>query len=153
MVNPSMEGAPRKASKKRKILVIVIVLIIIIIAVGCVLYRPKAGQAGYQAVFISNGQVYFGKITRISRQYAELTDIYYLQLTKPLQAQEPPAAGEQPAEAQPKLTLIKLGNELHGPVDAMKINRDHILFIENLKADGKVAQAIAEYQKTQAEKK
>jgi hypothetical protein len=36
---------------------------------------------------------------------------------------------------------------LHGPEDEMRINRDQILFTEDIKADGRVAQAIAEYKK------
>ena len=43
---------------------------------------------------------------------------------------------------QPEFTLIKLGGELHGPKDQMTINRNQILFIEELKADSKVVTAI-----------
>jgi len=48
------------------------------------------------------------------------------------------------------ITLRKLGNEIHGPVDQMIINSDQILFWENLKDDGQVAQAIERYQEEQA---
>jgi len=41
--------------------------------------------------------------------------------------------------------LLKLGNEVHGPEDQMEINREHVVFIEKLKTDGKVAKAIAAY--------
>ena len=142
----------RKTGGKKKLLMLLVLLIIVAVAVVCVVYfwPKKPAQAGYQAVFVSNGQVYFGKITKETRQYAELSEIYYLQLQKPLQTQEPPVEGA--AAAQSKLTLIKLGNELHGPVDTMKINRDHILFIEDLKSDGKVVQAIEEYKKSQVGK-
>lgn len=49
-----------------------------------------------------------------------------------------PAQKDQKQE----LALIKLGDELHGPEDEIKINRDNILYIETLKEDGKVVQAI-----------
>ena len=42
--------------------------------------------------------------------------------------------------------LLKLGNELHGPEDWMRINQDHVLFIEKLKQDSKVSQAIRDYE-------
>ena len=96
--------------------------------------ESKSGE--WQAVFLSNGQVYFGKLSGTSGQWATLKEIYYLQVQKQLQ---PKPEGET---EQPKVTLVKLGNELHAPVDEMKISRDQILFWENLKGDGKVVQAI-----------
>ncbi|MBU1110917.1 hypothetical protein KKB83_04855 [Patescibacteria group bacterium] len=115
-------------------------------------YRPKAST--YQAVFLSNGQVYFGKLSRPGSEYPTLTDIHYLVIQKPLQQ----AAGEAPAEGEvvpegssdetetekPQYTLVKLGKELHGPKDEMRINQRHILFYENLKDDSKVVTAIKE---------
>jgi hypothetical protein len=41
--------------------------------------------------------------------------------------------------------LIKLGKEVHGPEDAMIINRDQVQFYENLKSDGEVAKLIDQY--------
>ena len=93
----------------------------------------------YQAVFLSNGQVYFGKASNRTGQFLTLRDIYYLQVNRDLQS--PKEEGEIRA-SQSDLTLIKLGNELHGPHDEMLINRDHILFIEDLKDESKVVQAI-----------
>ena len=100
----------------------------------------------YSAVFLSNGQVYFGVVSyqdddRLG-DYIILKDIYYLQVSNPLQ-QVPPDGTQQ----QPQLTLVKLGNELHAPEDYMQINSRHILFIEKLKENGKVVQAIQQYKK------
>lgn len=104
-----------------------------------------AKASGYQAVFLSNGQVYFGKIENPSSDYVTLKDIYYLQVTQPpLQGSQQQGQQSQ-TQAQPQLSLVKLGNELHGPVDEMKINRDQILFYEDMKEDAKVMQAINEY--------
>ena len=41
----------------------------------------------------------------------------------------------------------KLGQEIHGPEDEMIISKDHVLFYENLKSDGKVSQSIEQYKK------
>jgi len=95
-------------------------------------------DAEWQAVFLTNGQVYFGKFSQGMGQYGTLKNIYYLQVQKAVQ----PA--DQATQDQ-KVTLVKLGNELHAPMDEMKINRDQILFYENLKKDGKVVQAIDSY--------
>lgn len=96
----------------------------------------------YQAIFLSNGQVYFGKLDTLNSQYAKMTDIFYLQVNQSVQP-------KQNSSSQPQnVSLVKLGNELHGPEDAMIINRQQILFWENLKPTGKVSQAIKRYQQT-----
>lgn len=99
-------------------------------------------EDNYQAVFLENGDVYFGKVTNPDQKFLTLTNIYYLELDRPLQKQ----TITKLEAMQPKLKLIKLGNELHGPIDQMSINTDKILFIENLKFDSKVVEAITDYE-------
>jgi len=97
----------------------------------------------YQAVFLSNGQVYFGKVTDANQQTLVLEDIYYLRTAGSLQT-----SVEQPAattEAD-NFSLVKLGNEIHGPEDKMSINLSQVLFVEDLKADSKVVEAIRAYE-------
>jgi hypothetical protein len=91
----------------------------------------------YQAVFLENGQVYFGHLSNINGSYANLTDIYYLQVQ-----QDGIQEGENNAAADPQISLAKLGNELHGPEDVMYISRDKILFWENMQNDSDVVEAI-----------
>jgi hypothetical protein len=95
----------------------------------------------YQAIFLNSqdGQVYFGKMSVYNRDLYQLTDIYYVRVENPIQ----PEGANQPA--QPNISLAKLGNELHGPQDAMFIRRDQVLYWENLKDDGQVVTAITEY--------
>ena len=97
----------------------------------------------YQAVFLTNGQVYFGKLTDNGGDYLKLTDIYYLQSQDQKNVQ---SAGTD-TNNQSNLTLIKLGKELHAPEDMMEISRQQVLFWENIQKNGKVYQAIQEYQK------
>lgn len=117
--------------------------------------RPKASLKGYQAVFLANGQVYFGHLKDLNGSYPQLTDIFYLVRQRPLQeaAGGEAAGGEVVPGGQeairPEYTLIKLGNELHGPKDMMRINRKHILFVENLKEDSMVVQKIKEFKEQQ----
>ncbi len=137
---------------------LVLAIVVLAIIVLGVLFRDKlfggsnsvAGvtgkTSGYQSVFLTNGQVYFGRMSNSDGQYLTLKDIYYLQVTTQpaLQGSQQSAADQQAAQ---QLSLVKLGNELHGPVDSMQINRDQVLFFEDMKEDGKVMQAIREYQK------
>jgi hypothetical protein len=90
----------------------------------------------YQAVFLDNGQVYFGHLTS-GEEFFRLTDVFYLQY------RQNPQTGDPAADAD--VSIIKLGNEVHGPQDWMDINEEHILFIEELKAESRVASAIADY--------
>jgi len=106
------------------------------------LTRARAGNE-YQAVFLDNGQIYFGKVSDKESTYVTLTDIYYLQFQQSLQNQD-----QEADPNQSDLTLIKLGNELHGPKDEMEILRDHILFIETLADDSRVVKAILDHENT-----
>ncbi len=124
-------------SKKFKICFWVIVGLILAAVVMKVWWAnfPWVSSSKWQAVFLSNGQVYFGHIKPLwNREYVSLTNIYYLQVLQPLQQGQTGAA--------PNINLVKLGGELHGPEDVMYIPRDKILFWENMKADARVVRAI-----------
>jgi len=90
----------------------------------------------YQAVFLTNGKVYFGKVKDTHIQLVVLEDVYYLRQNQSLQEEE------NDAVQSPQLSLVKPGDELHAPTDRMDINRDHILYIQQLRDDGKVVDAI-----------
>lgn len=139
---------------------VILAVVVLLVILGAVLFRDKLlpeqtssttpvaeeQLSGYQAVFLTNGQVYFGRLSDISATYATLNDIYYLQVTQPPLQGSQQADGQQQQVPQQQLSLVKLGEELHGPVDEMKINRNQILFFEDIKEDGRVMQAIREYQ-------
>lgn len=97
----------------------------------------------FQAVFLTNGQVYFGKLSDLNHKYVTLTDIYYLQV-QTTDGSLQNASSSTSANSQ--VSLAKLGSELHGPEDKMNIASDQVLFWENLKPSGKVSQAISKYQ-------
>jgi|SRR3989344_1448356 len=132
---------------------VTLVVILIIIGGGIYLIADFAGinfgfgqtvlKGDWQAVFLTNGQVYFGQVTNIGSDFVTLKNIYYLQVvTSQDTIAQPPDVQTQPEQ---RLTLIKLGNEIHGPRDEMMINRDHVVIVEDLKNDGRVVQAINDY--------
>ena len=98
------------------------------------IFEPRPTDNRWQAVFLTNGQVYFGHL-RTTGRYFVLKDIYYLQVPQPLQQE---SAGVVSAN----INLVKLGEELHGPDDFMYIDRDKVMFWENLKDTSKVVEAI-----------
>ena len=120
------------------ILTVVVVLVVLFISLFAVVNSNQASK-DYQAVFLTNGQVYFGKLSHEDQPTVILTDIYYLQQQQALQQ-------NNSSTEQPKIQLVKLGSEIHGPADEMRISRQQILFIEALRNDGKVVAAIHNYQ-------
>jgi len=132
-----MEETTQKKSGMKWVWLIILAVIVI---VGFMwwsgdLQTVIGSTDAYQAVFLTNDQVYFGRLTRADSQFPVLKDVYYLQVTQALQPREQ-------SQASTNINLIKLGGELHGPSDEMVLNRDHILFYENLTEDSQVAKAI-----------
>ena len=129
---------------------LLIVLVLVIVAAGgFLLYDagilPLSSQAGdgtYQAVFLDNNQVYFGTLSGEGKQFVTLRDIFYLQVSQPIQ---PVQSEDGVPPPQPDVNLVKFGGELHGPVDEMRINRDHIVIVEDLRDDSEVVRVIREY--------
>ena len=137
-------------SRKRRIIVPLAIILAVILAALIGWFTWSGAQntglaidkSKYQAVFFTNGQVYFGKLQASGSDYLKMTDIYYLQT----QATDGTSANPQQTSSDANnVQLIKLGDEIHGPEDAMIISKDQVLFYENLKTDGKVAKSIANY--------
>lgn len=139
--------AKEKKSFKRFLWPIIGVVVVLALVAGWFMWSNMNGGAvaidgsKYQAVFFSNGQVYFGKLHASNGDYMRLTDIYYLQSQQSTDDKDSSNPQETGTD-QNNVQLVKLGDEIHGPEDEMIISKDQILFYENLKSDGKVAQSI-----------
>ena len=145
---PAKSGKPSRRFK----LPLILIALLLVIAAGLFAWTSLNKNAGlaidsskYQAVFFTNGQVYFGKLGKVNDEYLKLTDIFYLQ-TQAEDANE--SNPQQTSNDQSDVQLIKLGEEIHGPEDEMVLSKDQVLFYENLKADGKVVQSIEAYKKS-----
>ena len=118
-------------------------------------YMQGAGatidSSKYQAVFLVNGQIYFGKLHDLNGDSMKLTDVFYIQ-TKQNTSTQTDKKNSQDAQSnidENTVTLLRLGDtEIHAPEDTMIIGKQQILFYENLKPKGKVAQSIASYDKS-----
>jgi hypothetical protein len=95
--------------------------------------QKTAEAESYSAVFLTSGQVYFGKMSR-EKSEVVLTSVYYVSSA---------AAGTDKPTDEKGLSLIHLGGEVYGPTDEMRINPEQILFTETLRSDSEVAKAIA----------
>lgn len=128
----------------------IFLLIIAILLIGA-LYGFRAFWAQreradhYQAVFLTNGQVYFGKITHTSDNEITLESVYYLQSSENPQndiTKKDSSSNTNTADTQTQLAIVKLGSEIHGPMDKMYITKSNVLFTEDLKDSSQVVQAI-----------
>lgn len=144
--------AKAKKFKMKHILIVVSVLLVgVVLSIsGLFMYQSSTNASinggQYQAVFFTNGQVYFGKLQTLNGGYMKLTDIWYLQT--PSSSSTTKNLQDTSNQSSSEITLVKLGSEIHGPSDEMIINKDQILFFENLKKDGKVTDAIIKNKST-----
>lgn len=86
----------------------------------------------YQAVFLSGGQVFFGHAS-VGDGSVSLTDVFYL------------APNTDQTQPQQLGQLVKRGSELHGPREPMVIEAGQVLFLENMRDDSQVVQAIKRF--------
>lgn len=119
------------------ILIIGIIVLVVILLRGIGTTTLKT-ENSYQAVFLDNGQVYFGKLKTFNRDFISLTDVYYLKAGRIRQGE---AGGAFSGENQ-IIDLVKLGAELHAPEDQIIINKAHILYYEALGENGEVMNLI-----------
>ncbi|MFA5030046.1 MAG: hypothetical protein WC495_00445 [Patescibacteria group bacterium] len=127
-----------------------LVVLVVVLALWFINSKVFIRQSsGYQAIFLSNGQVYFGHTqANLSGQYVRLNDVYYLQINESDQLTGTDTTSTDTTDTtQSEFALIKLGNEIHGPHSSMLINRDHILFIEDLRSDSDLVKSIENYEK------
>ena len=93
--------------------------------------RPNSVEltTPYQAVLLSNGTVYFGRLEGLGSAYPVLHDVFYVQ------------SAQDPSTKQVSNTLVKRGKELHGP-DRMILNAGMIILVEPVGPSSRVAQLI-----------
>jgi hypothetical protein len=117
--------------------------ICLFVAFGAGCGRSTSAAAGapqfdtpYQAVLLDTGLVYYGKISGLDTAYPVLRDVYYIQQST------------DPQSKQVSNVLIRRGNEFHGPSMTV-LNVRHIVMVEPVGTNSKVAQLIAEQQQKQ----
>jgi hypothetical protein len=95
------------------------------------LAMPFSGNERISAVFLIDGQGYFGHLEDVPWSGTiTLRDVYYF-------------TDASKVTSDLTVALVKRGGELHQPVDVMHIRRDKVLLIERVGLDSAVAQAIS----------
>jgi hypothetical protein len=92
---------------------------------------PFSGTERISAVFLLDGQGYFGHLQDVPWSGTiTLRDVYYF-------------ADATKVTTDLPVALIKRGGELHQPADVMHIRREKVLLVERVSLDSAVAQAIS----------
>jgi hypothetical protein len=117
-----------------RLLIILFVLILIVVGMGGYVYSRHSiivNKNKRQVVYMSNGQVYFGNLDTSSGQYIELRDAYY-------------PATEQTTTSGKSVTLKPISED-YSAENIIYLNRDQILFYENLADSSKINDAIQRF--------
>jgi len=92
---------------------------------------PFTGHEQLSAVFLLDGQAYFGHLEDVPWSGTiTLRDVYYFEDASKVATELP-------------IALVKRGGELHQPVDVIRIRRDKVLVVERVSLESSVGQAIA----------
>lgn len=97
-------------------------------------FAQKIERGGYQVVYLTNGQAYFGKLQNTKGEYLVMKEPYTAQSV---------AQGEA-AESAAATTLLKVSQQVYGPQDSIAIKSDQVSFWQNLRSDSKVAAALTQ---------
>jgi len=111
------------------------ILVLLFLVFGCAKSDQKIKiDTEYKAIFLDNGQVFFGRLEEVGPSYIMLKDIFYVQSQVIQQEKD---------KKEVRNILIKRGNEWHGP-DLMYVTTRHIVVIEPVSPTSRVAQLIKE---------
>jgi len=110
--------------------------IVVIVAAFMIVRNTRPGEpvkftTPYQAVLLTNGTAYFGKLEGYGTPQPVLSEVYYI------------VTQNNPETKQNSNVLVKRGKELHEP-DRMYLNPNQILCVEPVGEKSKVAQLIAQ---------
>ena len=115
---------------------IAIAVVLVLVAAGGAWYwvtsrRSVAMSTPYQAILLTNGSAYFGKLEGLGMPYPVLRDVFYVE------------TAQDPNTKQVSNILVKRGKEWHAP-DRMILNSDMIVLVEPVNTASRVAQLIAQ---------
>jgi hypothetical protein len=135
-----------KKSPYKMPLVLLALCVIVLAWIGWMiisqLHQQHIMKDRYQAVYLSSGKIYFGKLQNTGGDYLTLTQAF---TTQDLTAPATQNSKQQIQQTQTAIT--KLSQQVYGPDDTIALSSKQVLFWQNLRDDSKVVQAIKSAQK------
>ena len=134
MPNTTIETLTRA---QKGLLKIGLIVVLALIVVGGATYWLMRGRqevkmtTPYQAVLLTNGSAYFGRLEGLGTPFPVLRDVFYVQ------------SSQDPQTKQVSNVLVKRGKEWHAP-DRMILNSNMIVLVEPVNPTSRVATLIAQ---------
>lgn len=97
-----------------------------------------------QTVFLNNGQVYFGRLSKFGFNQWKLENAHYLRTEQVPAATNSEEESSTAATTTQQTTLMKVSQDLHSPENTIYIPDNNILFWQNLQPNSAIAKAILE---------
>ena len=91
----------------------------------------------FQALYLNDQEVYFGKIKTINARFVDLQDVFSTNNPNALKAVQTSKSASTTA-----LSIVKPDCNAYGPYDEMIIARSNVRYWQNLRPDSQVVQAI-----------
>lgn len=154
-----MHSKGKSNNKWYRVIQSVLVLCVTVVIIGLLVFLAisdwsNSAESSYvqtnklQAVFLNTGQVYFGNIKTINNNFLVLTNIFYLETSGSGSSTSGTSTSSSSSNSSNgTVTLVKLGCEIHAPLDWMYINKTSVTFWENLSPSGQVSKAVATWEK------
>ena len=143
---PTPRSSKPKRSFKWLIISVVIVVVVVLLAVGGWLLWSRSqntdsaiNQSEYQAVFLTNGQIYVGKLSPYNSTYLKLTGAFIAS------SSQPSTVSKDGSTDNGVIQLKKVTDTILGPHDAIFIERSQVMLYENLQPNGKTTKSIEQY--------
>ncbi|MDD5032146.1 MAG: hypothetical protein PHR36_03850 [Patescibacteria group bacterium] len=140
----SQPRAKRVNESLARRLAVAVALIGVLIAVYFLFFRPDAGEENtekaknWYAVKLVDEEIFYGQIKDTGADPVIIENVYY---------NYDQQKGDKATAETGNLRLVKRGEETHGPDGTMNIIRSQVLYMEPLKKDSKVLEAILDYEK------
>lgn len=133
-------GGKRSARKPSLKLVVAPTVLVILLGffaawMWLIPHGQRINSDGYQVVYLTNNQAYFGKLQNTGGDYLVIEGAYTAQ-----EVQAPAEDKDKTPETQ--TTLVKVRDQVAGPEDSIALRAEQVLFWQNLRSDSKVTQAI-----------
>lgn len=151
-VSRKPESTPKKRSNWAAKTIVTLLIIIAIVLGGWFAWSAYSKSTNYgidnskyQAIFLTNGQIYFGKLHAFNDESFRLTTGYVAQAKTETTSGD---SDDADTETSGGIVLIRLANETYGPENELFISKQQILHYENLKADSQYAKLIDQNEKS-----
>lgn len=144
--------SPERSILKKSIIIVVALFVLALIdaqyGMFSALHSKAQSKGKWQAVFLTNGQVYFGHLSPFGMKFLKLDNVYYIRTVEVPMTVAPTLDEEgnsvpQQAQYEKRNEIVKITEDTHGPEDTLYLPKQQILFWQTLRHDSEVVRLIS----------